>query len=88
MKEVKKENWKYLVVFFLMALCIGVGNYFNLRAEAGGWGIVGMAAVISIISLAALEFCKVLIYGGSWNWKRVLVGIGVAIVSSALLCVI
>lgn len=88
MKEVKKENWKYLVVFFLMALCIGVGNYFNLKAEAGGWGIVGMTAVISIISLAALEFYKVLIYGGGWNWQRVLVGIGVAILLSGLLCVI
>ena len=41
MKEVKKETWKYLVVFFLMALSIGVGNYFNLRAEAGGWGMHG-----------------------------------------------
>lgn len=80
-----KKDLIFKLIVAVLGIAIGVGCYFNYRAEASVAGIAGMALVTSIFTYAFIEAARIVIVETKFNWRYPVAGIGISVLAS-LLC--
>ena len=80
-----KKDLIFKLIVAVLALIIGVGCYFNYKAEANWAGIAGMTFVTSLFTYAFIEAARMVIVETKFNWHYPVAGIGISVLAS-LLC--
>lgn len=82
-----KKNFVYKMIVLISAIAVGIGCYFNYRAEASGAGIAGMALVTSVFLQGFIEAARMIVSETKFDWRYPVAGIGIAALCS-LICVL
>lgn len=82
-----KKDLIFKLIVAMLGIAIGVGCYFNYRAEANVAGIAGMALVTSIFTQGFVEAARMVVAEEKFDWRYPVAGVGVAVLA-ALVCAI
>ena len=82
-----KKDLIFKLIVAVLGIAIGVGCYFNYRAEANVADIIGMSIVTSIFTQGFVEAARMVIAEAKFDWRYPVAGVGVAVLA-ALVCAI
>lgn len=82
-----KKDLIFKLIVVVLGIAIGVGCYFNYRAEANVAGIIGMSIVTSIFTQGFVEAARMVIAEEKFDWRYPVSGVGIAVLCS-LICVL
>ena len=80
-----KKDLIFKLIVAMLGIAIGVGCYFNYRAESNVAGIIGMSIVTSIFTQGFVEAARIVVAEAKFNWRYPVAGIGISVLAS-LLC--